>query len=143
VDNTSFPLGNGRFVVTHRNAGDRLSNRTYHSAWFVAAGTTRNDAERIALETLVKDASFRSSTRNSTKEPKEDGEVQQPWGNFNGRFWDDFPNPTWWVTKYPPFCEWNTSVSFSGPGGSGELSVSRLDLFGQITASCSAMLCSW
>lgn len=130
VDNTSYPVGSGRLVVAHRNAGDRISNRTFHSAWFMAVGHTENNQQREALEAVVRDAVLQSSSRNSTNATI-NGKRQYEWGNFNWLPWKGYPSPDWHNSDYPPFCEWNVSVAFKGPGGAGNLSVSRTDIYGE------------
>ncbi len=74
VDASSHPIGYGKIVYTHKLASD-VVNRPYHVAWLWAGGVTRTDAERRALEALVRDAPVKVNTMTSSGIWKNEGNV--------------------------------------------------------------------
>jgi hypothetical protein len=66
VDDSSYALGYGKVVFTHKAAAD-VVNRPYHVAWLWAGGLTRNDAEFAALQKEVGDVVFTSSFATTGK----------------------------------------------------------------------------
>lgn len=94
VDDSSFRIGYGKLVYTHKKATD-VVNRPYHVAWLWAAGVTHDDAERQALEALVS-----SATVKSTLTPK------GKWSTTGNVF--DLATPTDLVP--PGSCAWSIEV---------------------------------